>query len=142
TRRFQLPQGAPPDHTPRPARPAPQPVFEAGVEEDPSRAGPVRVTVDYRVPVENYAAFTHAIHQLRGVRLRDGAVRWGIFRDLTDPEWLSETFIMESWLDYLRGREHVSLEDERIRARVLALHSDGGAPPKATHQIYARETVD
>ncbi|HEY7855631.1 MAG TPA: MFS transporter [Terriglobales bacterium] len=142
TRRFRLPQGAPPDHRPRPARPAPQPAFEAGVEEDPSRAGPVRVTVDYRVPVENYAAFTHAIHQLRGVRLRDGAVRWGIFRDLTDPEWLSETFIMESWLDYLRGREHVSLEDERIRARALALHSDGGAPPKVTHQIYARETVD
>ncbi|MEO6922810.1 MAG: MFS transporter, partial [Bryocella sp.] len=48
--------------------------------------GPVRISVNYRIPMENYAAFTKVIHELEGVRLRGGAVRWGIYRDASDPE--------------------------------------------------------
>ena len=105
------------------------------------RDGPVRISVEYRIPVENYAEFTQAIHQLRGVRLRDGAMRWGIYRDAIDPEHLNETFIMESWLDYLRSRERMTAADEAIRARVRALHRHDD-PPKTTYQIYAREIAD
>ena len=103
--------------------------------------GPVRISVEYRVPPENYAEFTHAIHKLRGVRLRDGAMRWGIYRDAVDPEHLNETFIMESWLDYLRSRERITAADEAIRAQVRALHQDDD-PPKTTYQIYAREVAN
>ena len=79
-----------------------------------------------------------AIYQLRGVRLRDGAIRWGIYRDADDPTHLNETFLMESWLDYLRSRERTTADDVAIRDRVFALHQ-GNAPPRVTHQIYARE---
>ena len=81
------------------------------------------------------------LHQLRGVRLRDGAVRWGIYRDAIDPEHLNETFVMESWLDYLRSRERITAADELIRARVRALHQ-GDELPKTSYQIYAREIAD
>jgi hypothetical protein len=101
----------------------------------------VRVSVDYRDPAENYAEFTHAIHKLRGVRLRDGAIRWGIYRDAIDPEHLNETFIMESWLDYLRSRERITAADELIRAQVRALHKHDD-PPRTTYQIYAREIAN
>jgi hypothetical protein len=90
------------------------------------------------VPIDRYAEFTHAIHQLRGVRLRDGAIRWGIYRDAIDPEHLNETFLMESWLDYLRSRERITAADEAIRARVRALHQ-GEDAPRISYQIYARE---
>ena len=83
-------------------------------------------------------SFTHAIHELRGVRMRDGAIRWGIYRDALDPEVLNETFLMESWLDYLRSRERVTAADRVIRDRVFALH-DGAGPPVVSHQIYVRE---
>jgi len=144
--RFHILQGPIPDHTPYQwKRPAPQPIpfptMDSGPADDLNSAGPVRISVDYRIPAENYAEFTHAIHELRGVRLRDGAIRWGIYRDATDPEHLNETFVMESWLDYLRSRERVTAADEKIRERVRALHQDT-EPPRTTHQIYAKEITN
>ena len=141
--KFHVLRGPIPDHTPhRFSRPAPKPVpFPPAIEveaDDPVHAGPVRISIEYRIPAENYAEFTHAIHQLRGVRLRDGAIRWGIYRDVINPERLNETFLMESWLDYLRSRERITTADEAIRARVRALHR-GDDPPGISYQIYARE---
>jgi hypothetical protein len=75
------------------------------------------------------------------VRLRDGAMRWGIYRNAINPEHLEETFIMESWLDFLRSRERITAADEAIRARVRALHQHD-EPPKTTYQIYAREVAN
>jgi len=72
--RFHLLRGAPPDLSPfQLNRPAPQVVMEPDHED-----GPVMVTIEYRVLVESYAEFTHAIHQLRNIRMRDGAIRWGV----------------------------------------------------------------
>jgi hypothetical protein len=136
-RRYRILHGPLPDHTPHKFKnPAPQ----LALDTEPTD-GPVRISIDYRIPAENYAEFTRAIHQLRGVRLRDGAVRWGIYRDAIDPEHLNETFVMESWLDYLRSRERITAADEAIRARVRALHRDDD-PPKTTYQIYAREIAN
>jgi hypothetical protein len=133
-RRFHILQGPVPDLTPfQSTRPAPQLLADA----DPTD-GPVRISVQYHVPPENYAEFTHAIHQLRGVRLRDGALRWGVYRDAKYPDQLNETFLMESWLDFLRSRERVTAADEAIRAHVRSLHQ-GQDPPAVSYQIYARE---
>jgi MFS family permease len=136
-RRFHILQGPLPDHTPHKFKhPAPQ----LAIETEPTD-GPVRISIEYCIPTENYAEFTLAIHQLRGVRLRDGAIRWGIYRDALDPEHLNETFLMESWLDYLRSRERITAADELIRARVRALHHHDD-PPKTTYQIYAKEIAN
>jgi MFS family permease len=136
-RRYHILQGPLPDYTPHQFRhPAPQLAFETEPTD-----GPVRISIAYCVPTENYAEFTLAIHQLRGVRLRDGAIRWGIYRDALDPEHLNETFLMESWLGYLRSRERITAADEAIRARVRALHRHDD-PPKTTYQIYAKEIAN
>jgi MFS family permease len=135
--RFKILQGPVPDHTPYQwKRPAPQ-----LADDSDATAGPVRVSIEYKIPVERYSEFTHAIHELRGVRLRDGAIRWGIYRDAINPEHLNETFVMESWLDYLRSRERVTAADAAIRDRVYALHK-GDGPPRISHQIYAHEVSE
>ncbi len=103
-----------------------------------SAAGPVRISIEYTIPAANYPEFSHLIHQLEGVRLRGGAVRWGIYRDAANPEHLNETFIMESWLDYLRSRERMTAADQAIRQTVWALHQ-GPELPHVTYQIWARE---
>lgn len=144
--RFKILRGPIPDHTPHQWKhPAPQLASIADLDSqstnDSLHAGPVRISVQYRIPIENYAEFTRAIHQLRGVRLRDGAFRWGIYRDATQPEQLNETFLMESWLDYLRSRERVTAADRHIQSHVYALHRDD-APPRITYQIYAKEITN
>jgi MFS family permease len=103
--------------------------------------GPVRVVIDYEVDPEDYNAFVRAIHQLKDVRLRDGAMRWGIFQNADDPRHLIETFLMESWIDYLRQRERFTASDRTISDRVAGLHH-GEEPPRVTHTIYAKERAD
>ena len=142
--RFKILEGPVPDFTPyKSKRPAPTLIAfpESDDDTDPNLAGPVRVSIDYHVPEENYAEFTRAIHELRGARLRDGAIRWGIYRDANNPEHLNESFIMESWLDYLRSRERVTTADQKIRDKVWALHRHDD-PPKVTHQLYAKEITE
>jgi hypothetical protein len=134
TLRIHILKGSLPDLTPyKPNRPLPK--LRAVPEPD---EGPVRISIDYCVPQENYEEFTHAIHELKGVRLRDGAIRWGVYRDAADPTHVSETFIMESWLDYLRSRERVTAADQAIREKVWSLHH-GDGPPKIGHGVWAEE---
>ena len=43
---------------------------------------------------------------------------------------------MESWLDFLRSRERMTLADQAIRETVNALHQ-GTESPKITYQVWA-----
>ena len=144
-RRFRILRGGIPDTTPhqyKRAAPELAPFPEDGPEAgDPGQAGPVRISIVYCIPAENYGEFTRLVHQLRRVRMRGGALRWGIYRDAVMPEHLNETFIMESWLDFLRSRERVTAADDQIRKQVWALH-EGAEPPRTTYQIYAREVAN
>jgi MFS family permease len=133
-KRIHILKGALPDLTPYTFK-RPLPGFAASADPDD---GPVRISIDYRVPAENYAEFSRVIHKLEGVRLRGGAVRWGIYRDAADPEHLNETFIMESWLDFLRSRERMTAADQVIRESVYRLHRADDLP-RITYQIWARE---
>jgi hypothetical protein len=103
--------------------------------------GPVRIFIDYSIDDQDYNDFVQAIHELRDVRLRDGAMRWGIFQDASDPQHLNETFIMESWIDYLRQRERFTASDRTIGDRVASFHR-GKEPPRVTHMIYAKERAN
>jgi len=108
------------------------------VMEPEMNDGPVRIMLEYQGDPADYNDFVQAIHELRDVRLRDGAMRWGIFQDANDPRHLNETFVMESWIDYLRQRERFTASDRTIRDRVVSFHR-GPEPPRITHTIYAKE---
>jgi hypothetical protein len=54
---------------------------------------------------------------------------------------LNETFIMESWLDFLRSRERMTAADDHNRKQAWALHQDT-EPPRTTYQVYAREIAN
>ncbi len=131
--RIHILKGSLPDLTPYPHK-RPAPAYMPGDPAD----GPVRISVEYLVKPEHLPAFTEAVYALQGVRRRDGAARWGIYRDALDPTRLNETFLMESWLEYLRSRERVTAADAAIRDRVWALHA-GPEPPRITHQIWLNE---
>ncbi len=135
-RRIHILKGLLPDLTPYQWK---RPLSSFAQMADPD-AGPVRISVEYHVPAESYARFTRLVQKLKGVRLRGGAVRWGIYRDANNPEHLNETFIMESWMDFLRSRERMTQADFEIREQVYALHKDpdgGSHSPKISFQVWA-----
>jgi hypothetical protein len=97
-------------------------------------AGPVMVTVEYRIAAEDAAAFASAIQALGTTRRRDGAYAWGVFQDTELPERHLEYFIVESWMEHLRQHRRVSRADEALQATILALHKGPGRP-QISHMI-------
>ena len=99
--------------------------------------GPVLVTVEYRVELPNQAAFYQAMSALEIIRRRDGARRWGLFRDAADLERLLETFVVGSWAEHMRQHERVTVTDRAVEERALALQKPGTTPVVA-HLIATR----
>jgi len=134
-RRYHLLRGTPPDLTPyRLNRPAPQLAIEPHPED-----GPVLITIEYRIRSEDSAAFTKAMHKVRLIRMRDGAIRWGIFRDTVNAERFVETFVTESWLEFLRERERMTTADRATRDQAWSYHQ-GPPEPIVSYMIYASES--
>jgi MFS family permease len=99
--------------------------------------GPVLVTVEYRVDPERAPEFTSAMQAVRQQRLRDGALRSGLYADPADPGRYVETFVVESWAEHLRQHERVTVSDRVAEERARAFHI-GEAPPAMSQFISAR----
>jgi MFS family permease len=107
----------------------PAPMVSEHVEGD---AGPVLVTVEYRVEEAQREAFLDALQRLSGERSRDGAYRWGVFEDAAESGRFVETFLVASWHEHLRQHERVTNADRVLQEEVHRL-VDG--TPKVTHLI-------
>jgi MFS family permease len=114
--------------------PSVRPEPAAVVELEPGD-GPVLVLVEYRVDPAKAEAFAHAMRELRRVRRRDGAYRWGLFCDVADPGRHVETFVVRSWAEHLRQHERFTVEDMLVRDRALSYHV-GDEPPKVSHFVH------
>lgn len=98
------------------------------------------VTIEYQIRPKDRIAFTQAIHRAREMRMRNGAIRWGVFQDARQPERFVETFVVDSWLDFLRQRERFSAPDRAIRDQAWSFHQ-GGSPPTISYMFYAKESA-
>ena len=99
--------------------------------------GPVLITVEHRVPMEHAVEFIKAMDEMRVFRRREGAVSWGIFRDLADPERYLETFLVTTWAEHMRQHARVTVEDQAIESRAFAFQQPG-VERIAAHLIAAR----
>jgi MFS family permease len=96
--------------------------------------GPVLVTVEYRVATPHVDRFVKAMEELGRVRRRDGASRWGIFRDVEQPDRYVESFLVTSWAEHLRQHERLTRADSAIEQEVRAHLEES---PVIRHLIYA-----
>jgi MFS family permease len=99
--------------------------------------GPVLITVEHRVPAERASDFIQAMDAMRSFRRREGAVSWGIFRDLADPDRYLETFLVSSWAEHMRQHARVTVEDQATEARAFSFQQQG-IERVASHLIAAR----
>jgi MFS family permease len=101
---------------------------------DPNQ-GPVLVTVEYDVDPSKAEEFLEALHTFARVRRRDGASRWGVYRDTEHPSHYVETFIVESWSEHLRQHERLTGADRNLEENVGRFEAK---PIQVRHFIYAR----
>jgi MFS family permease len=91
-------------------------------------SGPVVASTEYRVAPRNVRPFLAAASRLQRMRRRNGARRWALLRDATDPEVWIERFETPTWLDHLRVRERMTVVDREVEDRILSYHQGEGAP--------------
>jgi|SRR5579864_1199051 len=96
--------------------------------------GPVLITLEYRVDPERAAAFVKAAHRLGRLRRRDGASRWGLYRDTESPDRYVETFIVNSWAEHLRQHTRSVKADHAVEQ---AVHRSTREAPTVRHFVYA-----
>jgi MFS family permease len=125
----RLPEGEGPDLTPGTRWPDPE--LAIPVEGD---RGPVLVTVEYAIDPADAPAFARAMRELRVIRLRDGALRWGLWADTAKPGRYLESFVVESWLAHLRQHERITAADRALQDVALAFHR-APDPPRVTHYL-------
>ena len=99
--------------------------------------GPVLVTIEYSVVAEQESKFVRAIRQYARVRRRDGAYRWGIFRDIEVANRFVEIFLVHSWAEHLRQHERQTKADRHLEQLV---YSYVAGEPKVRHLLYADST--
>jgi MFS family permease len=123
TRRLTVGGGAEPDYRPASIVPPPPPAFEIGPDE-----GPVMVTIEYQIDPVHAAGFAEVMQRTRRARLRQGALSWGLFRDVAVPGRYIEYFVDDTWVEHQRRLERFTAFDAGLRERRLAFHV-GSAPP-------------
>ncbi|MBT1905803.1 MFS transporter [Enterobacter kobei] len=100
-----------------------------GVEIDlPNERGPVLVSHEYLIDPQHAKAFLEAVHELRRVRRRAGAMSWAVYEDIERPGLFIETFLMGSWIEHLRQQERHTMNDLLLQSRVLAFHQGTTSP--------------
>ncbi|HXW89526.1 MAG TPA: MFS transporter [Terriglobales bacterium] len=100
-------------------------------------AGPVLVTVEYSLVSGQEAEFVKTIRQYARTRRRNGAYRWGIYRDTEVADRFVEIFLVHSWAEHLRQHERQTKADLELEQRVSSYVS---GEPKVRHLLYADST--
>jgi MFS family permease len=95
-------------------------------------AGPVMVSIEYTIDPARAQEFRDVVRPLGAVRLRDGAVQWGLYFDVARPGKVTEVFFSPSWSEHLRHHEHVSQDDKALQDHAFSFHM-GDVPPRVTH---------
>ena len=86
------------------------------------------VTVEYQIDAHRGAAFAAVMERTRRARLRQGALSWGLFRDVSQPGRYIEYFVDENWLEHQRRLERFTAFDAELRSQRLAFHLWDEAP--------------
>jgi MFS family permease len=74
---------------------------DLAIDPDPT-AGPVVIISTYIVPPDTEPDFLAAMRDIRRMRLRTGAVQWGIYRHGESGDKLIEMYVVPTWDEHLR----------------------------------------
>ncbi len=110
----------------------PTPVLAEGVAGD---RGPVLVTIEYRVRLDQRERFLELTRQLGRHRRRDGAVQWGVVEDTTEAGAYLEFFLDSSWIEHLRLHERVTEDARALQEQIRSLLREPEIRPTVRHFV-------
>jgi MFS family permease len=102
--------------------------FTAPAAANEPPAGNLQITIEYQIDPARAAEFRLLMQESRRSRLRQGALSWELWWDVTDPGRYVERIVDESWTEHLRRFDRVTKADVTLRDRKLAYHIGTGAP--------------
>lgn len=111
--------------------PVPDPAVPFTIQQD---QGPVLIEVRYEIDPEDADDFAAAMQPVRKLRLRNGAITWGLFQDTEDERLFVEVFVDESWLEHLRQHRRLTRGDMEVLAAAFRYHR-GDERPRVSHRI-------
>lgn len=103
------------------------------------RTGPIMITVDFEIAEHDIAEFLQTMAARRRIRLRDGARRWSLLRDLENPSIWTEKYYVATWVEYVRHNQRRTMSDSGISDALHALHQGEGLP--RVRRMIERQTV-
>ena len=109
------------------------PVTAEELQPELEAAGPVLITVEYLVKADQVSEFVKAMNRYGRTRRRDGASRWGMYRDTENPSQFVETFIVGSWAEHLRQHQRFTRADHAVEERISSCTV---GEPKVRHFIH------
>jgi hypothetical protein len=127
--RYKLLPGKDVDMTPSLHWPIPIVVSDVSPDD-----GPVLIQVEYLIDPAATNEFEYEMQELRNLRLRDGAISWGLYSDIANSNHYVETFVTESWAEHLRQHERITNADREIEDRFRSFHMSKTGPV-VTHFI-------
>lgn len=100
---------------------------------------PVMILTTYTIDEADLAAFLDVMDELRAIRLRTGAYRWRLYRNVGDAHRITEMFLLSSWEQHLRQHRRIDAQALATISRARAFDCDG-AP--VTHHLAAIDIAD
>lgn len=103
------------------------------------RTGPIMVTIDFDISEQDIPDFLQTMSARRVMRLRDGARRWSLLRDLEHPTIWTEKYYVATWVEYVRHNQRRTMSDSGISDALHAMHRGDGLP--VVRRMIERQTV-
>ncbi|AJY47613.1 MFS transporter [Martelella endophytica] len=104
-----------------------------------ARSGPIVVESRFIINAADTEEFLKLMIERRRIRLRDGARKWALMRDIAEPEVWIETYHAPTWVDYVRHNQRRTQADAVNLDRIRELHR-GEGPPEVRRMIE-RQTI-
>jgi MFS family permease len=98
--------------------------------------GPVLVSLQWRIDPIQRGEFTQAMHGIRRLRRRDGALQWGLYELVDAPGLFVEHFVVATWAEHERQHQRPTAADETINDAAKRFRIDD-EPLRAEHRIAA-----
>ena len=105
----------------------------APLHEETVEGGPVLILNTWKIDLSDFEEFTAVMNLVRLVRLRTGAYRWRLLRNVSDPTRLTELFAVGSWDEHLA--QHRRIDDASANVIARARSFDRGDGPVTRHLI-------
>jgi MFS family permease len=113
------------------------PEFSAGreppIHDETVEGGPVVILNTWTIDEADFDRFAEIMNRVRLVRLRTGAYRWRLLRNVSEPLRLTELFAVGSWDEHLA--QHRRIDDASAAVLATARSFDRAEGPITRHLI-------